>query len=190
MISFCLNVIIVIEYFGHCSHLEMSVQLCISTVTLQQQSSQKIYEGHDKLYLFLFHYSYISFTVIHGSVPCSVPCFPSPYCGVQRLLFWPLTLQGLGKVWQGLCNCCKFSVKHRYHGGCSGREPLNMMMSLSSSVGASCFSSPQFSSPCCHHFSKFVCSIFPFKATILFSSLSPVPLSALKFLPVIQPWAL
>lgn len=64
----------------------------------------------------------------------SVPCFPLPYCGVQRLLFWPLALQGLGKAWQGLCNCCKFSVKDRYHGGCSRRGPQNMMMSLSFSV--------------------------------------------------------
>lgn len=71
MISFCLGVIIGIGYFGHCSHLEMSVQLCISSVTLQQQSSQKMYEGLDKLHPFLFHYCYINPTAIHGPAPFS-----------------------------------------------------------------------------------------------------------------------
>lgn len=62
----------------------MSVQLCISIVTLQQQSSQKMYGGLDKLYQFLFLYCYISPAAIHGlvlSVPLlfSVPSSPPQF---------------------------------------------------------------------------------------------------------------
>lgn len=71
MISFCLSVIIGTGYFGHCSHPEMSVQLCISTVILQQQSNQKMYEGLDKLHPFLFHYCYIN--TIEICVPSTLP---------------------------------------------------------------------------------------------------------------------
>lgn len=82
MISFCLSVIIGTGYFRHCSHPEMSVQLCISTVILQQQSNQKMYEGLDKLHPFLFHYCYINTIEIRVPSLCP-PHFPLAYCGMQ-----------------------------------------------------------------------------------------------------------
>lgn len=192
MISFCLNVIIVIGYFGHCSHLEMSVQLCISTVTLQQQSSQKMYEGCDKLYPFLFHYCYISPTVTHGSVPCGIPYFPLPYCTKEcrGCSFGPQ----LSGDWVKSGRSCAITVNFLWNTGTmegAAEEALQYDDVITRQCfSASCFSSPQFSSTCCHHPSKFVCSIFPFKSTLLFFPLSPIPLSALQFLPIIQPWAL
>lgn len=66
----------------------MSVQLCISTVALKQQSSQKLYEGFDKSHPFLFHYWRISPAAIHRPVPSVPPPFSSS-------ILWGAEIAGL-----------------------------------------------------------------------------------------------
>lgn len=81
----------------------MSVQLCISTVILQQQSNQKMYEGLDKLHPFLFHYCYIN--TIEIRVPSLCPPIFLWHIVECRLLLWPPSPQGLSEAQRRQCAC-------------------------------------------------------------------------------------
>lgn len=178
MISFCLSVVIGIGYFGHCSHLEMSVQLCIFAVTLQQRSSQKAYEELDKLHPFLLHYCYINPTAIHGPVPSVCPVCPSVRPPTPFSILWSTEIAGVAT----------YLPRDRVKPSRGGMIAGNFMWKAGTTVGATeqdlkiddalSFSvlvplvllSPTifFFLPCCHLLSKFIWPIFPFKSPPLF----------------------
>lgn len=130
----------------------MSVQLCISTMTLQQQSSQKMYEGLDKLYHFLFLCCNISPAAIHGSVlsvsfllslPSHLhpPNLPLAYCGVQRLLFF---FPCLPRDWVKPCSSNMTAANFMWKAGTAvgATEQDLKMVSLSFSVSLPVVSLP------------------------------------------------